>query len=78
MLLETTLLFKTMLILSAQIGIVFGLAYFCNSATANECQCVLPEHVRKAASSLANQKRLSPCGQRDILLRSNCWAPEKR
>ena len=29
MLLETTLLFKTMLILSAQIGIVFGLAYFC-------------------------------------------------
>lgn len=29
MLLETTLLFKTMLILSAQVGIVFGLCYFC-------------------------------------------------
>ena len=29
MFLETTLLFKTMMILAGQVGIVFGLSYFC-------------------------------------------------
>jgi len=29
MFIETTLLFKTMMILAGQVGIVFGLSYFC-------------------------------------------------